>query len=356
MNHILKIILITFMCSFNLYAQEKQMLRILTWEGFFSPSLLEEFERNNNVAIEIIPYYSEHMRDVVFKNDVRKNIDLVLATQTGIIDYINSGFLVPLEFDQLSNYKYMNTNYTLNRLVKIHSITLSYGILGIAYRTDKDFDLPKTWSDFIEPNENLKGKIGLIDDADDSLDIFLMGAGNNLRSYSIEDLYHSAQLLNYFTDYIYEFGYNTREEEDALMTGRVWMAPVYGFEYYDMIKENDNLGFIFPSDSTKIWRDNLSVSANSRNKDLAFKFLNYIMKPENAAKQFVHNNYATLNTDAIDYIPQDLKNISYIYPDLSELNIVTDEIDDVFIRNKKHYFYHRIVKNKKDGDRNEITE
>lgn len=356
MNHILKIIIITFICSFNLYAEDKKVLRILSWEGFFSPELIADFSRKHNIKVEIIPYYSEEMRDVIFKNDVRKNIDLIVSTQTGTIDYINNGFLVPLEFEKLPNYKYMDTDYTLNRLVKIHAITYSYAVLGIAYRTDKKFDVPKSWSDFIEPHDNLKGRISLIDDADDSLDIFLMGAGNSLRSYSIEDLYHSAQLLNYFKDYIYEFGYNTREEkEDPLMSGRVWMAPVYGFEYNDMIKDTDKLGFVFPSDATKMWRDNISVTIHSKNKGLSFDFLNYIMNPEIAAKQFVYNTYSTLNSEAEKYIPEDIKANKYIYPDLDSLNIVTDEIDNVLIRNKKHYFYHRITRDNK-GDKNETTE
>ena len=353
MKHIFIITIITLICSFHLNAQETKILRILSWENFFHPTVISDFEKENNVRIEIIPYYSELMRDALFKNDVSKNIDVVLSTQSGIVDYINNGFLLPLEFDKLNNYKYLDTSFTSNRIVKAHSIAISYGILGIAYRKDKDFTPPKNWSQFINPKPYLKGKVDIIADPDDALDIFLMGAGNDLRFYSIEELFHAAQLLDYFKDFINEFGYNTEFEDDPLMTGEVWVAHVYGFQFNDMVKINPNLDFIYP-EYTKIWRDNLAINSDSRNKEVATKFLNYLMNPKIAALNFEHNLYKPLNEEAFKYISEDLKNNSYVNPDISGLRLLTDEVDDKYIRNKKHYFYYRI--SEKSGERNEITD
>jgi len=190
-------------------------------------------------------------------------------------------------------------------------------------------------------------------DPDDAIDIFLMGAGNDLRFYNIEELFHAAQLLHYFKDFVNEFGYNTEFENDPLMTGEVWLAPVYGFQFNEMIKKNKNLGFIYPK-NTKIWRDNVAINSDSRNKQIALKFLNHLMNPKNSALNFKHNLYKPLNNEAFKYIPDDLKSNQYIYPDSNNLKLITDEIEDRYIRNKKHYFYYRI--SGLNGERNEITD
>lgn len=350
---IITIITLILSASFNLNAQESKILRILSWENFFHPKVISNFEKENNVRIEIIPYYSELMRDTLFKNDVSKNIDIVLSTQSGIADYIDNGFLLPLEFDKLDNYKYLDTQFTSNRIVRVHSIAISYGILGIAYRKDKDFTPPTNWSDFINPDPHLKGKIDIIADADDALDIFLMGVGNDLRFYNIEELFHAAELLDYFKDFINQFGYNTEFKDDSLMTGEVWVAPVYGFQFNEMVKVNSNLAFIYP-EYTKIWRDYLAINSDSRNKDISTKFLNYLMNPKIAALNFEHNLYKPLNNESFKYISEDLKNNNYVNPDIKNIKLFTDEVSDKYIKNKKHYFYYRI--SNKKGERNEITE
>jgi spermidine/putrescine transport system substrate-binding protein len=350
------IIIITAICSsFNLYAQEDiKTLRILSWEDFFSPKIIAQFEKENNIRIEIIPYYSSNIRDIIFKNKTRNNIDIILSTQSGIIDYINNGFLVPLEFDKLNNYKHMDTSFTINRIVKIYSISMSYSTLGIAYRNDKNFTPPKNWTEFIIPNKKLKGRIDLIEDADDIMDIFLLGAGNDLKNYTIEDLFHAAQLFDNFAPSINKIGYNTEGKEDTLMTGKSWLAPVYGFQFHHMAKETDNISFIYPDNSTKILRDNIGVNIDSKYKDLSFKFIDFLMNPKVAAANFEHNLYTPLNKESHKYIPQDLMDNNYIYPDLNNINIITDEIEDVLIQNKKYYFYNRIIK--KNGVMNEVTE
>tara|TARA_B100000073_G_scaffold347139_1_gene360516 strand:+ start:4060 stop:5121 length:1062 start_codon:yes stop_codon:yes gene_type:complete len=353
MKNIFIITIIMLLFSFSLNAQETKTLRILSWENFFHPEVISSFETKHNVRIEIIPYYSELMRDTLFKNDVSKNIDVILSTQSGIVDYINNGFLFPIEFNDLDNYKYIDTSFTSNRIVRAHSVAISYGVLGIAYRKDKVISPPNNWSEFINPDPYLKGKVDLIADPDDAIDIFLMGAGNDLRFYNIEELFHAAQLLHYFKDFVNEFGYNTEFENDPLMTGEVWLAPVYGFQFNEMIKKNKNLGFIYPK-NTKIWRDNVAINSDSRNKQIALKFLNHLMNPKNSALNFKHNLYKPLNNEAFKYIPDDLKSNQYIYPDSNNLKLITDEIEDRYIRNKKHYFYYRI--SGLNGERNEITD
>ena len=69
-----------------------------------------------------------------------------------------------------------------------------------------------------------------------------------------------------------------------------------------------------PEEGGNIWVDYLTVMESSRNKDLAWAFINFLNEPENAAQlaEFVH--YATPNTGAEKLLPEDFRTDPVIYP------------------------------------------
>jgi putative spermidine/putrescine transport system substrate-binding protein len=69
-----------------------------------------------------------------------------------------------------------------------------------------------------------------------------------------------------------------------------------------------------------------AVVKNAPHKDTGMKFLNYILTPERQAVYTQHIFYATSNTKASQYLPEDLRRNASTYPDnMAKLHVFTSD-------------------------------
>jgi len=347
-KYVVLFVILNLLITINLKA-ENNILRILTWSNFFNPEVISEFEDENHVRVEIVPYYTSEMRDFIIKNKNRQQIDVIISEQFGILDYISLDLILPLQIEKLPNKKYMDLALVKNNIIKNNAINLSYGFMGIGYRNDKGIVPPESWSDFISPYEEVRGKIDLISDPNDALDIFLIGMGLDLASYSMEDLISASKNMYSFQGYLNSYEYNSSHEDSNIVTGKSWVAPLYGFEAVDIIENNPNISFVYPKEGVKIWRDYISVIKNGNNTDMAFNFINFVMEPKNAARNTEYNHYASMNIEANKIINPKILNNDLIYKK-NNVKVISDETSDNTILSKKHYLYYRISSEFKDNN------
>jgi spermidine/putrescine transport system substrate-binding protein len=64
-----------------------------------------------------------------------------------------------------------------------------------------------------------------------------------------------------------------------------------------------------PKEGGTIWQDNLAIVADSPNQYTAHVFLNYLMRPDVAAKNTIFNLGITPNKDAEALLPENIKQL-----------------------------------------------
>jgi spermidine/putrescine transport system substrate-binding protein len=96
--------------------------------------------------------------------------------------------------------------------------------------------------------------------------------------------------------------------------------------------------YFIPREGGELWLDCLSIPARAPNRDLAERFINYLLEPRVAARTAKFNRVATPNQAARQFVnPEDLQNPA-IYPppevmgrleyanDLGEVNRLYNEL------------------------------
>ena len=63
--------------------------------------------------------------------------------------------------------------------------------------------------------------------------------------------------------------------------------------------ENDKLGFILPKEGAAMWMDNIVMLKSSKSKDLAYKFIDFMLDAEIAKRNAEYTQYATPNEAAL---------------------------------------------------------
>ncbi|MGB5823264.1 MAG: extracellular solute-binding protein, partial [Proteocatella sp.] len=91
-----------------------------------------------------------------------------------------------------------------------------------------------------------------------------------------------------------------------------------------LMAENENLAYAIPNEGTNLWFDGIAIPKTSQNKELAEKFINYMMKPEVAAKNSDYIKFSSPNKAALDFLPAEEVNNEYLYPkgDINQLGEV----------------------------------
>ena len=134
--------------------------------------------------------------------------------------------------------------------------------------------------------------------------------------------------------------------KDLLLRGEPALSYAYSGDVYQAAQENDKIRFVIPKGGGIIGIDNVCISEASRNFELVYKFLNYIMSPEVAADLTNFTYYATANKTAFDknlikknirdnpsiYIPIDDSNTINVLRDLGEYNQLYVDIWDIVMR------------------------
>ena len=76
-----------------------------------------------------------------------------------------------------------------------------------------------------------------------------------------------------------------------------------------MRRFNSNIEYVVPTEGTNLWCDYLAVFATSSHKDLAMKFIDFLNRPDVAARNAVALKYASPNSAARERLPkEDLEN------------------------------------------------
>lgn len=123
-------------------------------------------------------------------------------------------------------------------------------------------------------------------------------------------------------------------DEDAAI-GLVWNGDLYKAS-----TENPKLAFFYPKDSFEIWVDNFAIVKNAPHADNAYKFLNFLMRPDIAKEISMAIQYSTANLAAKNLMPPEIKNNPTLYPSheiLRHGQFETDIGDNTFALLEKYW-------------------
>jgi spermidine/putrescine transport system substrate-binding protein len=99
-----------------------------------------------------------------------------------------------------------------------------------------------------------------------------------------------------------------------LLSGDVWVAQAYSGQIAKAIAENPTIGYVIPKEGCTIFVDNMCLPRNSRNKELAQEFINFVLEAKIAADIANGTGYSSVNLAARALIRSDLLTNEAAYP------------------------------------------
>ncbi len=321
MNYLLIIIML---CLFPFFSygdtlasssndQPKQLF-LYNWSDYMDPTILEDFYKEFGVKINEVFYETDSLKDKLLITTGGQGMDLIIGSGASMRGYIEPGYISRLDPRQLDQLKYLDPQwYQRFPELRNEAVPMLWGSLGISYRQDKIPYPITSWNQMFKPERHLKKRILMIDDPRDLLGMALKAQGVSVNSSSEADLNHASKLLYEQRKYVKSYGYVKLGQQSELVTGDIWMAMTYNGDGLALSAIDPNIKYVVPKEGTNLWVDFIAVLGASKHKQEAMAFINFLHRPEIAAKLTAFTLYASTNEAAKAFFDESILENPAIY-------------------------------------------
>lgn len=344
-----KIIACFFVASiagfFLVPGRRTEYVNVYNWYRMLPRPIIDQFEKETGINVRY---------DVFDNNEVLEA--KLLATNSGydvvfpsaspyVAHQLEAGVYTPLNKDMIPNITYVDS-FFWEQMKKVdpslqYAIPYIWGTTGllydedaVSYLFDKDV-LNGSGLIFDLKNVSKVSHLGvaLLEESVDVFPMVMRFLGLDPSSKNAEELNRARTLLLQIRPHIKRFS-GDRMSSD-LLSGDLVLAQFWSGDAYGTIlagkKMGKNFRYTIPKEGTTLWIDVMAIPVGAPNLKNAYKFVNFMLRPDIAAK-LSNATYATTTvTESRSQINKELLQVKFLYPDadvMSSLQLDTPSLGE----------------------------
>ena len=289
-------------------------LNVFIWSEYLDPQVVKEFEQQFACKVTVDVYEDAESMLAKLQGGGTALYDLVVPPDHLVPTMVKLGLLAPLRPANLPNLRNLDPKFASPPYDRGNKFSVAYqwGTVGILLRPATGKAVPETWGLVFDARQQ-PGKFVLIDSVRDCLGAALKFKGHGLNSTDIPHLKEARDLVIEAKKRAAGFD-GSVGAKNKVVAKSVVAAIVYSGEAARAMSDDASLRYIIPREGSQIWVDNLCIPAKAPHRDLAEKFINYVLDAKVGARLSNFLQFATPNAAAKAFVkPEDLKNPA-IYP------------------------------------------
>jgi spermidine/putrescine transport system substrate-binding protein len=263
-----------------------QELNALVWCDHADPALLKPFEEANGVKVNVKEFEGTGAGLAIIEQSQPGEWDVMVIDSIDVRRGVEKNLFEPLPDDKLP-WTDLFPEVMMDQHTKLdgkrYGITEKFGYNTIGFNNQK-VD-PKDMQTLASLGDaKYKGRVAIYDYYLPVMGMAALAVGKKTAELTAADLPAIRDVLLKWKANSKLVGEVTASQT-ALATGEVDIL-IGGGEWVTagLAKENPALDFSIPKEGGILWSQSLAMFATSKNKDLALKFIQYVMSPEGQAR------------------------------------------------------------------------
>jgi spermidine/putrescine-binding protein len=334
------LLLVTGLLLLGSCDKQAPTLNLLVWEGYADPSYVHAFEEQNHCRVSASYMGSSDELVAKLRGGSAGNYDVISPSSDVATSIAAAGLAAPLDLSKIPSYSQLSPQLTSLPLVRVngqvYGVPFMWGPDPLIYDTTIFKQPPDTWN--VLWDAKYRGKISVWDD----LSTIYMAA--QLLGYDKPDPSHlynlSDQELDAVKAKLLALKPNIRkmwstggELTNLFQNHEVVAAMGWPLMTNQLRKINFPVGETIPKENTTGWIDHLMITAGSENKELAYKFLEFMVQAQTQKKVTDVTGYTPANPHAAQFMTgEEIKNL---------------HLDDVDNYQKRLYFWQNVPRRAK---------
>lgn len=324
-------------------------LKIYNWSDYIDPAILADFTKETGIKVTYDTFDSNEILETkVLQGNT--GYDIVTPSNHNVPRYIKAGAIQALDKTKLPNSKNLWSEITaymepFDPGAK-YAVPYMWGTIGIGYNADEVAKrLPgvkiDSWAVIFDPANLAKLKdcgVYYLDASEDMYAVALNYLGKNPNSTAVADYQAATDLMVKARPFVRKF--HSSEYIEGLANGDICVAVGYSGDVLqaktraEEAKNGVKVEYVIPKEGSQVWFDVFTIPADAPNKDAAYRFLDYMMRPEVIAKASNYTQYANANLPATPMVDAEVRGNPNVYPtpEVFKRLFVTTDKDQALLR------------------------
>ena len=316
-------------------AQKERVVNFYNWSDYIDPVVLDDFTKQTGIKVRYDTFNSNDTLEAKLLAG-KSGYDVVVPTGYFLARQIAAGLFQKLDKSKLPNLANVWPEIA-GRLARYdpgnqYAVNYMWGTTGIGYNVEDAREIGggkasiNSWDDVFEPAKIAKFKdcgIHLLNSSDDIMPAALHYLHLDPNSSDPGDLQKAADLLIKIRPYVRKF--HSSEYLNALATGEICFVVGFSGDIKQAQRRAAEansaiaVGYAIPKEGAQLWFDNLAIPKDAPDAAEANALINYLLKPEVAAKNSNLIAYANGNLASQKFIEKSILDDRTIYPDAATM-------------------------------------
>jgi putrescine transport system substrate-binding protein len=307
----------------------EKVLNVYNWSDYIDPELLKQFETETGIKVVYDEMDNNDILDTKLRAG-RSGYDVVAPSASYLANQIKANIYQKLDKSKLTNYKNLDTEIEKKLAAfdpgNLYAVNYMWGTSGIAYNEEKikaiDPNAPvNSFAMFFDPNVIKKFQkcgVSMLDAPGEILGTVLIYLGKDANSEKPEDLAAAEKVLMSIRPYVRKIessAYidNLANGEWCLVLG--WSGDV--LQAASRAEENKqpfHIKYHVPKEGAVQFFDNFAIPVDATHVKNAHLFIDFMNRPEVAAKNSTYISYANGNSASKAMIDPAVRDNPEVYP------------------------------------------
>ena len=308
---------------------DNKVLHVYNWSDYIAPDTIANFEKESGIKVVYDVFDSNETLEAKLLAG-KSGYDIVVPSNNFLAKQIKAGVYQELDKSKLSNYA--NLNKSLLKAVSVsdpdnkHAFPYMWGSIGIGYNPEKvkaalGVDKIDSWDVLMKPENIAKLKscgVSFLDSPTEMLPVALHYLGLPTDTQKKADLKQAEDLFLKLRPSIGYF--HSSKYISDLANGNICVAVGYSGDIQQAKSRAAEAGgkvkvaYDIPKEGAGSFYDMVAIPKDAENVDAAYKFMNYLLKPEVMAAITNSVRFPNGNEKATALVDKDITSDPGIYP------------------------------------------
>jgi len=315
-------------------APQSRVVNYYNWSDYEDPTVLDGFTKETGITVRYDTFDSNDTLEAKLLAG-QSGYDVVVPSAYFLARQIKAGIFQQIDKSKLSNLIHVWPEIAKQLAVydpgNMYAVNYMWGTTGIGYNVKDARRIlgPDTaidsWDYIFDPEKIAKFKdcgIHLLDSSDDVMSAGLHYLHLDPNTTDPDDLQKVTDLLLKIRPYVRKF--HSSEYLNALATGEICLVVGFSGDVKQAQKRaaeakgGIEIAYSIPKEGAQLWFDNLAIPKDAPHPQEAQELINYLIKPEVAAKNTNYVSYANGDLPS-QFIDKSILDDRTIYPDAATM-------------------------------------
>lgn len=283
-------------------------LNLFIWTEYIPQSVIDDFEKETGIEVKMQTYSNNEEMLAKVQGSNKGAYDIVVPSDYMVENMISEDMLLELDKSKLSNISnlddaYLNPSYDPDNKYSVPYL----GGAGVIVYNKKMVPDGADFTDYDELfQSDYKNSIVALDDFRSIIGITSLSLGFDFNETDETKLDQVKEKMLTLKPNIKSL--DSDSPKTLMITEETSVGLIWSGEAALAMEENENLEVAFPDKGMYLFLDNLCITKDAKNKENAYKFINYVLKAEVNKEISSEFPYLNPNKAGVALMDADYKN------------------------------------------------